>query len=254
MRMPGKVYGALLAKISRGFKSNKRKREPEKVSPKVGSEELKTVTQRPSALAGAVSAGVNRTNSTAGPTPASGRPTTTAKATKADNTAIPTYLWNEAAICRGVDRLDANDKRVTDAFDTIRTKLLLPFWKKKVVLDLCQWLYENRDRMTPEEYEKSAASGRRAIEYVGKATRWKWDAGSHPFFWRWPEEYQKEIRDGLAPRFIGEPPRCNERQRVNPDPELKMKEKEKIDKVISFGYLVETCWESRKSLMHFSRC
>jgi hypothetical protein len=155
-------------------------------------------------------------------------------------------LWNEA-ICRGVERLDANETRVTDAFDTVRNELLLPFWKKKVILDLSQWLYENRDRMTPKEYEKSAASGKRAIEYVGQLTWWKWDAGSYPFVWRWPEEFQMEIRDGLAPQFSGDPPRRNERQRVNPDQELKMKEKEKIDKVIAFGYLVETCWEGLKS-------
>jgi hypothetical protein len=96
MRIPGKVYGALLAEISRGFKSNKRKREPEKTGPKVGIEELTTVTQRPSALAGAWSAGGNGKNSTAEPMPASRGPTNTAKATKADNAAIPIYLWNEA--------------------------------------------------------------------------------------------------------------------------------------------------------------
>jgi hypothetical protein len=135
----------------------------------------------------------------------------------------------------------------------IRNHLLLPYWKRKVMFDLSQWLAENKNRMTPEEYEKSTEAGRRAIGYVGKATWWKWSSGSYPFFWRWPEEFQRETRDGLAPRFSGEPPRCAERQRVNPDPELKKKEKEKIDKVIKFGYLVETCWEGLKSFMHFSR-
>jgi hypothetical protein len=28
-------------------------------------------------------------------------------------------------------------------------------------------------------------------------------------------------------------------------------EREKIDKVISFGYLIKTCWEGVTSLMHF---
>jgi hypothetical protein len=96
---------------------------------------------------------------------------------------------------------------------------------------------------------KSAEVGRRALSYVGRASWWKWDAGLYPFFWRWPEEFQKEIRDGLAPRFRDVPPRCEERQRVNPDPEVRKKEKEK--KVINFGYLIRTCWEGLKSLMHF---
>jgi hypothetical protein len=38
---------------------------------------------------------------------------------------------------------------------------------------------------------------------------------------------------------------------VNPDPDIRKKEKEKIDKVIGFGYLVKSCWEGLKSLMHF---
>jgi hypothetical protein len=38
---------------------------------------------------------------------------------------------------------------------------------------------------------------------------------------------------------------------VNPDPDIRKKEKEKIVKVIGFGYLVNSCWEGLKSLMHF---
>jgi hypothetical protein len=41
------------------------------------------------------------------------------------------------------------------------------------------------------------------------------------------------------------------KQQVNPDPELREKEKIKIKKVIDFGYLVRTAWEGVKSLMHF---
>jgi hypothetical protein len=55
----------------------------------------------------------------------------------------------------------------------------------------------------------------------------------------------------LAPRFCGEPPCCTEKQRVNPDPETRRKEKVKIKKVIDFGYLVKTAWSAVKSLMHF---
>jgi hypothetical protein len=43
---------------------------------------------------------------------------------------------------------------------------------------------------------------------------------------------------------------------VSPDPELRRKEKEKsgkekIRKVINFGYLMETCWMGLKISMHF---
>jgi hypothetical protein len=251
MRMPGKVYGALLGEISGGFKIRKRKRVRMERATEPDSGAAKSSQE---ASVGASSEGQKTWQETpersARLTGLCGGPTNTAKATKANNAAVPVYLWNEA-ICRGMDRLDTDDPKLTEAFCVIRNNLLLPYWKRKVMLDLSQWLVENKDRITPEEYEKSAEAERRAIGYVGKATWSKWDSGSYPFFWRWPEEFQREIRDGLAPRFSGEPLRCTERQQVNPDPELKKKEKENIDKVITFRYLVETCREGLKSLMHF---
>jgi hypothetical protein len=53
--------------------------------------------------------------------------------------------------------------------------------------------------MTVEAFEKCKESGRRSLFYLGKADWWKWRGGSHPFFWQWPEEFQLDIRDGLAP-------------------------------------------------------
>ena len=43
--------------------------------------------------------------------------------------------------------------------------------------------------------------GRDAIRRAGLATFWEWSAGSTIYFWRWPREYHKELRDGL-PCFI----------------------------------------------------
>jgi hypothetical protein len=36
-----------------------------------------------------------------------------------------------------------------------------------------------------------------AIWQMASSTWWEWTAGSAPFYWRWPEEYQTTIRDGL---------------------------------------------------------
>jgi hypothetical protein len=58
--------------------------------------------------------------------------TNTDKAVKSDNTAVPTWLWNEE-ICRTIDRLDPKDWEVIQALDTLRTKWLLPYWKGKVI-------------------------------------------------------------------------------------------------------------------------
>jgi hypothetical protein len=178
------------------------------------------------------------------------RPTNSDKAVKADDAPVPSFLWDKE-VCEPIHRSDPRDPKVVAALDVLRGKLLLPYWKVNVVLSLTDWLRENKDRMTPEEFEKFKAFGRKSLCYVGKADWWKWRGGSHPFFWRWPEEFQQDIRDGLAPRFKGEPPNCQEKQRVNRDPEIRRKEKEKVKKVIDFRYLIKTCWRGIKSLMHF---
>jgi hypothetical protein len=43
-----------------------------------------------------------------------------------------------------------------------------------------------------------------------------WDRGSALFFWRWPREYQEEIRDGVEFRFSGPPPSTMKRGSVEP--------------------------------------
>jgi hypothetical protein len=239
MRMPGKIYGALLSEVSRGFAKARRlerKRPLEEVEAKM-TETAKEVTAEPIAK-----------DLKSLPEAESSKQTNTAKATKADDVLVPVFLMNEA-VCQGGKRLNVADPKVTGTLDVLRQKFLLTVWKRKVTMDLVEWLHVNRDRLSPEELEKCEEAGKRALAYSGKASWWKWNSGSYPFFWRWPEEYQKEIRDGLAPRFSGVPPRCEERQRVHPDPDLG--KKEKINKVISFGYLVRTCWEGLKSLMRF---
>jgi hypothetical protein len=250
IRMPGKIYGALLSETSRGFRranNGKRKRTRNEVENAEGTESPEMPTNETRVKMATASTGKEVS---VRPEKTRQNQTNTEKATKADNAAIPVFLWNEA-VCRGVERFDISDPKLTNAFDVIREELLLPVWKRKVTIDLAEWLQTNKNRLSNEEFAKSAEAGKRALSYVGRASWWKWDAGSYPFFWRWPEEFQKEIRDGLAPRFRDVPPRCKERQRVNPDPDVRKKEKEKINKVIKFGYLIRTCWEGLKSWMHF---
>jgi hypothetical protein len=43
-------------------------------------------------------------------------------------------------------------------------------------------------------------AGRDALDWAMKASWWSWDAGSALFFWRWPEAFRKEARDGTSVR------------------------------------------------------
>jgi hypothetical protein len=247
MKAPWKIYVCLLDEVRRAFEKRRHKRPMRLVDSQVDTRALKEEntdkqsTQSPSVEFGAD--GETRRDQER-------KPTNSDKAVKADDALVPTFLWNRE-VCGIIDRLDPEDPAVIGALDVLRGKLLLPYWKVNVVLSLTDWLRDNKDRMTPKEYEKCKESGRKSMFHMGKVDWWKWRGGSHPFFWRWPEEFQTDIRDGLAPRFKGDPPSCQEKQRVSPDPDLQQKEKEKISKVINFGYLMETCWMGLKSLMHF---
>jgi len=59
------------------------------------------------------------------------------------------------------------------------------------------------------------------------------------------------MRDGLPQRFVGQPPRSKERQRRHKDPEVKRKEKKKIDKARKHGYIVTKFVGITRSFMHF---
>jgi len=63
--------------------------------------------------------------------------------------------------------------------------------------------------------------------------------GSRPFHWRWPEEYQLIIRDGLRPWFHKPPADVTIPQRGEPDPYIREQVKLKLEKVRHKGYLAK---------------
>jgi hypothetical protein len=77
---------------------------------------------------------------------------------------------------------------------------------------------------------RSLAVASKALAHAVDASWWDWDRGSAPFFWRWPEEYQEEMRDGLMPRFVGRPPSTMTPQLPPRDPSVAGKERAKLDK------------------------
>lgn len=61
----------------------------------------------------------------------------------------------------------------------------------------------------------------------------------------------REIRDGMAPRFVHKPPSCMDWQRPNSNPEFAKKEREKVLKVIKRGYLTSVLLVGLRLLMHY---
>jgi hypothetical protein len=84
---------------------------------------------------------------------------------------------------------------------------------------------------------RTAAIGITALCYATDASWWDWDHDSAPFFWRWPSEFLTDMRYGIKPRFIGPPPAYRVRQRLDKDPAIFAKIRDKMLKLLNRGYL-----------------
>ena len=70
-------------------------------------------------------------------------------------------------------------------------------------------------------------------------TWWSWIWGSTPFYWRWPEEYQEEVRDGQPHLFVGEPREFKRPQPAPRNEEDGERVNKKINGVREKKYIVE---------------
>jgi hypothetical protein len=76
-----------------------------------------------------------------------------------------------------------------------------------------------------------------AVARAANASWFEWDDGSRPFHWRWPEFYQKVIRDGLKVHFTAKKPQFKRPQAENKCPKMMQKMREKLDKVRKRRYI-----------------
>jgi hypothetical protein len=79
--------------------------------------------------------------------------------------------------------------------------------------------------------------GRDCIRRCSWASWWEWDIGSWPMHWRWPIEYQVQIRDGLPPCFNRQPDSVTIPQRGESDPVIREQVRKKLAKAQDKGYL-----------------
>lgn len=155
------------------------------------------------------------------------------KAAKHDDAEVPVSLWNERA------RAGSGVMLTDGQLDRIR-ECLLRYWKRLVARDFGHWCRKQREgarvlgQPINTEWIRTGAS---ALRFAADATWWDWPSGSAPFFWRWAEEYQEVIRDGLPPRFTGEPPKYRTPQRLNKDPKQHEWERNKVAKARRKSYI-----------------
>jgi hypothetical protein len=76
------------------------------------------------------------------------------------------------------------------------------------------------------------------VDHALKATFWwKWDNGSAPFFWRWPEEYIRDVSLDIAPMWIATPNRVITPQAGLGNPNQILLIRDKIDDIQYKGYI-----------------
>ena len=88
-----------------------------------------------------------------------------------------------------------------------------------------------------EDIVKDLDSGIEAITRSTKSSFWDWDGGSSLFYWRWPDAFVLEARDGTKPFITGDLPRYRVSQRWPKDEGIKSKMMNKWSKVIRRQYI-----------------
>jgi len=165
-------------------------------------------------------------------------------ATKADDSEVPVHIWDHRI-------LPNQDQAVRGPILNALRGFALRWWCKHTRRDFLRWFKEwyptcltdlalslpkvLRHRKARIDWE----CGRDCIRRSTLASWWEWDAGSRPFHWHWPEEYQVIIRDGLRPWFHKKPADVTIPQRGEPDPFIREQVRHKLEKVRDKGYLAD---------------
>jgi hypothetical protein len=137
------------------------------------------------------------------------------KATKNDDAQVPVYLWDEAIVPDG-------DPLKLAALNIIRT-FALCWWMRHTTREFLEWTakkYPSPSKI-PVEYRKDRSAGLDCLSRCANSSWREWSAGSHPLFWRWPEEYKISIHDGVKLWSKGPLPdyKCHNGERKMSPPE-----------------------------------
>ena len=173
-----------------------------------------------------------------------GQDTNTEKAVKHDKAAVPVELWDDRVrYLLGLPRLEDRHRR---AFAKLRARMLRR-WKRNVLRSWVDWWDNNNSSIKHNEprwwrllYERGYQACRQAFQ----ADFWSWPSGSGVFFWRWPQEYIRDVALGVPPLWTGVPRQVLEPQQGLGDEETIAKIKEKLDDVRQKKYVGPGQWKA----------
>ncbi len=165
-------------------------------------------------------------------------------ATKSDDAEVPVHLWDH----RILPQLEHPGRN--PILNTIRV-FCLRWWRRNVLREFLAWYkathptvlrkgrIDVRRSLKNQKAKHDLDCGRDCIWRCADSSWWEWDVGSRPLHWRWPKEYQVQIRDGLKPWFQSKPSDITVPQRGESDPVIRQQVRDKLSKVLDKGYLAD---------------
>jgi hypothetical protein len=103
-------------------------------------------------------------------------------AAKADDAVVDVSLWAVGGDGPGME----------SAREVLR-KALFRKWRRRLVLEAARWLQSEEAQ---EEYTANQAALCDCIRRCAHSSWWEWTDGSRLLFWRWPQAWRREARDG----------------------------------------------------------
>ena len=177
-----------------------------------------------------------------------------AKAAKADDAEVPVYLWNQR-----IDLPPEKKDRILDLFREWGHRMFVRALRR----DASQFMAREHGPMWATKARRNrngslTKSGRDQHAICGMlwhATNASWfdyRCGSRLIHFRFPLRYREMARDGVPVFFTKEGPTTRSRQPRIPDPGVRAKVREKIEKVLVRGYMLTTGLRVASLLKYFA--
>jgi hypothetical protein len=149
-------------------------------------------------------------------------------ATKSDDAEVDLSLWNVGGDGPGLESARA----------VLRT-WLHSRWRRSLTAEACGWLRNVGGANGKESFARNREVLADCITRAANSTWWEWSDGSRLFFWRWPEVWRLEARDGARSYRTGEPPPRLQFPTVPvEEPWIIEKDNDKLRKLIARRYIV----------------
>jgi hypothetical protein len=158
-------------------------------------------------------------------------------AAKADNSAVPVFLWDDRlAFLLNKDSLSPREIK---AIGTLR-RSLHACWVKRVSSSWWKWWNKWKEiivQAEPIHWKDIRHAGLASIRHARSSNFWEWCRGSAVFFWRWKPEYVRDLALGVPPMWVARPPTEIVPQKGLGTPAVKAALADKLSKMRTRDYI-----------------